>query len=106
MQSAFIVPQAWLVEGLILVVLQSVQSADLVSVRVLFGLPGSAVPVLAVAGVAGCELVTCHLGELHDLGVIKLHGCITGSPVGLGEGFWAEVAVTEGCGAVVNWLMV
>lgn len=71
-QSAVVVDQLWFVEGLILVETETVQSADLVSVLVLFGGPRSAVPVLTIGAVTGGELVT-DVGNFHHIGVVKLH---------------------------------
>jgi len=65
-QSAVTVDQFWLVEGFILVETETIQSASLVSVLVLFGGPRSAVPVLTIAGVPGGELVT-DMGNFHNI---------------------------------------
>lgn len=51
LQSAIVVAQFNLVEGLGLVEFQTVQSAHLVRVSVFLGGPGRAVPVLAAGGV-------------------------------------------------------
>jgi len=93
------------VEGLFLVVLQSIKSADLVRVRVFFCIPGSAVPELAVAGISRSEIVACMLHE-QLCGVIELNRRTAVPPVGLAECLGAEIAVAEGCGLVVNRLVV
>lgn len=104
-QSAVTVDQLGLVEGFILVKAQTVKSADLVGMLVVFGLPRSAVPVLTIAGVPGGELVTDML-NFQNLSVVELHGSSAAAPVRICEGLGSEVAGTEGSGAVVYWLVV
>jgi len=60
-EAAVVVAQLSLVEGLGLVVAQSVGGADLVGVLVALGAPAGAIPVLTVHGVARAELLECLL---------------------------------------------
>ena len=95
----------WLVEGLLLIEIVPVSRAVHVSVEVLLGLPGGAVPELAVALVAAGHRV----GTLVDLQlrtVLERQRAITRPPVRLVVDLRAQVARPRRCRKVVLGLVV
>ena len=105
-ESSVVVTHVGLMEGLGLVVALSVGSSELIGVLVPLGAPAGAVPVLAVHGVAGAELLECLLLEVvvfeRGSGGVAVLGDILGEHevLGLVE-FQVWVAVTQ-VGVIVD----
>ena len=106
MRVAVVVAHVGLMEGLGLVVALSVGSSELIGVLVPLGAPAGAVPVLAVHGVAGAELLECLLLEVvvfeRGSGGVAVLGDILGEHevLGLVE-FQVWVTVTQ-VGVIVD----
>lgn len=106
LETAVVVAQLRLLEGLGLVELHPVKGAHLVSVRVLLSAPGRAVPVLSVGRIAGGQLVRLQRSDLQHIRLLEADISVTGAPVVAGLALGSVVAGSEGGRVVVDWVHV